>query len=78
MTAEQRDAWAADFERFCARFADMFGRKEPRGQAVKYLRGLLVAAPRRNSWQVAEAVGNHIPDATQRLLNRTLEEIQVR
>ena len=56
MTGDELDEWAADFQSFCARFADVFGRKEPRAQAVKYLRGLLAAVPRKNSWQVAEAV----------------------
>jgi SRSO17 transposase len=70
MTTEELDAWATDFVRFCARFADVFGRKEPRAQAAKYLRGLLASLPRKNSWQVAEAVGDRIPDATQRLLYR--------
>ena len=66
MTAEELDEWSAHFEQFCARFADVFGRKEPRAQAIKYLRGLLAAVPRKNSWQVAEAVGDLIPDAMQR------------
>lgn len=70
MIAEQLDEWGADFLRFCARFADVFGRKEPRAQAVKYLRGLLASIPRKNGWQVAEAVGERIPDAMQRLLYR--------
>jgi SRSO17 transposase len=68
MTIDELDEWAADFERFCARFASVFGRKEPRAQAAKYLRGLLTPVPRKNGWQVAEAVGDRIPDATQRLL----------
>jgi SRSO17 transposase len=68
MTAEELDEWGADFLRFCARFADVFGRKEPRAQAAKYLRGLLASLPRKNGWQVAEAIGDRIPDATQRLL----------
>jgi SRSO17 transposase len=72
MTAEEMDEWGVDFLRFCARFANVFGRKEPRVQATKYLRGLMSPAPRKNSWQVAEAVGDRIPDATQRLLYRTL------
>jgi SRSO17 transposase len=71
MTGEELDQWSADFQAFCTRFADVFGRKEPRAQAVKYLRGLLAAVPRKNSWQVAEAVGDPIPDATQRLLYRS-------
>lgn len=68
MTLDALDAWAVDFERFCARFTHVFGRKEPRAQAVKYLRGLLASVPRKNGWQVAEGVGDRIPDATQRLL----------
>ena len=70
MTDKELDEWSADFLRFCARFADVFGRKEPRAQAIKYLRGLMSSVPRKNSWQVAEAVGDRIPDATQRLLYR--------
>jgi SRSO17 transposase len=71
MTAEELDEWGADFLRFCARFADVFGRKEPRAQAAKYLRGLMSSVPRKNSWQVAEVVGDRIPDAMQRLLYRS-------
>ena len=71
MTVEELDEWGADFLRFCAHFADVFGRKEPRVQATKYLRGLMSSVPRKNSWQVAEVVGDRIPDATQRLLYRS-------
>jgi SRSO17 transposase len=71
MIAEELDEWCADFEQFCARFADVFGRKEPRAQAIKYLRGLMASVPRKNSWQVAEVIGDRIPDAMQRLLYRS-------
>ena len=71
MTAEELDEWRVDFLRFCARFADVFGRKEPRAQAAKYLRGLMSSVPRKNSWQVAEVVGDRIPDAMQRLLYKS-------
>ena len=67
---EALDGWGADFVAFHSRFADVFRRKEPRAQAMKYLRGLMAPMPRKNSWQVAEAVGDRIPDATQRLLYR--------
>ena len=40
--------WADDFEAFQARFARFFGRSEPRRQAVKYLRGLMSPAQRKN------------------------------
>jgi len=70
MVMDVLDEWGADFVAFHSRFADVFGRKEPRAQAVKYLRGLMAQIPRKTSWQVAETVGDRIPDATQRLLYR--------
>jgi SRSO17 transposase len=70
MTIEELEAWQEEFEQFHARFADLFERSESREQAKKYLRGLLAQAERKNSWQVAEAVGDHIPDRMQRLLYR--------
>ena len=70
MTSEELEAWQEDFEQFHARFADLFERSESREQAKKYLRGLLAQADRKNSWQVAETVGDRIPDRMQRLLYR--------
>ena len=67
---EALDEWGADFVAFHSRFAGVFGRKEPRAQAMKYLHGLMAQIPRKTSWQVAEAVGDRIPDPTQRLLYR--------
>jgi SRSO17 transposase len=72
MTAEELDEWGVDFFAFCARFHDVFGRKESRTQARKYLRGLLSSVSRKNGWQLAEAMGDKVPDPTQRLLYRTL------
>jgi len=68
MTLEELNEWGADFLRFCNRFANVFHRKEPRAQAIKYLRGLLSSAERKNSWQIAEVMGDSTPDASQRLL----------
>src|SRR5947209_8060395 len=68
MTEEELEQWRDEFEAFHARFADLFERSESREQALKYLRGLLTEAERKNSWQVAEAVGDRIPDRMQRLL----------
>jgi SRSO17 transposase len=70
MTQEELEQWQDDFDAFHARFADLFERSESREQARKYLRGLLTEAERKNSWQVAEAVGDRIPDRMQRLLYR--------
>jgi SRSO17 transposase len=57
MTEEELEQWQDEFEAFHARFADLFERSESREQARKYLRGLLTEAERKNSWQMAEAVG---------------------
>jgi SRSO17 transposase len=70
MVSQELEEWADDFAAFHARFAPLFGRKEPRAQAVKYLRALLAPIERKNSWQIAEAIGDSIPDAMQRLLYR--------
>jgi len=72
MTVQELDGWGADFFAFCARFDEVFGRKEARTQARKYVRGLLSLVPRKNGWQLAEAMGDPVPDPTQRLLYRTL------
>jgi SRSO17 transposase len=70
MMIEELEQWQEEFEQFHVRFADLFERSESREQAKKYLRGLLTQADRKNSWQVAEAVGDRIPDRMQRLLYR--------
>jgi SRSO17 transposase len=70
MRIEELDQWREEFEAFHARFADLFERSESREQAKKYLRGLLAQVERKNSWQVAEVVGDDIPDRMQRLLYR--------
>ena len=68
MTTDDVARWAADFEAFCARFARYFSRSEPRQQARNYLRGLLSPVQRKNSWQMAEAVGEPDPASMQHLL----------
>jgi SRSO17 transposase len=65
---DELEEWAADFEAFHARFAHLFVRSEPREQAAKYMRGLMSDVKRKNGWQLAEALGDERPDATQRLL----------
>ena len=71
MDLQELNEWTADFEAFHSRFASFFGRREAREQAVKYLHGLLSPVERKNGWQLAEAVGDKRPDATQRLLYST-------
>ena len=70
MTEEELEQWQEEFDAFHARFADLFERSESREQARTYLRGLLSEAQRKNSWQMAEAVGERLPDRMQRLLYR--------
>jgi len=70
MTLEELEQWQEEFEQFHARFADLFERSESREQAKKYLRGLLAQVERKNGWQVAEVVGDPLPDRMQRLLYR--------
>lgn len=65
---DELDKWADEFEAFHARFAPHFKRREPREQAPKYVRGLLGSMERKNSWQLAEAVGDEDPQLMQRLL----------
>lgn len=68
MTEAELKLWSEEFEAFHARFARYFVRSEPREQAAKYLRGLLSVVGRKNSWQLAEIMGDQRPDGSQRLL----------
>jgi SRSO17 transposase len=68
MTIEHLAAWEADFEAFHARFAPFFQRREARENAGHYVRGLLTPVERKNSWQMAEALGRDDPQGLQRLL----------
>jgi SRSO17 transposase len=72
MTITELDNWADDFEKFHARFGHLFARSETREQSKKYVRGLMATIERKNSWNIAEAVGDKIPDPTQRLLYRSI------
>src|SRR3982750_282865 len=55
-----------------ARFGRLFVRAEPRGQAGRYLEGLLGPVERKNGWQLAEAIGDARPWRTQRVLSHVL------
>jgi SRSO17 transposase len=69
MTTEDLERWAGEFETFHARFARFFCRREPREMVGQYLRGLLSPVRRKNSWQMAEALGENGPQHLQRLLH---------
>jgi SRSO17 transposase len=70
MELEDLAPWADAFAAFCARFDDLFARSESRGQAHKYLRGLVAPLERKTSGQLAEWARDSTPDRMQRLLYR--------
>src|ERR687889_1598178 len=64
--------WRAELEQLLARFGRLFVRAEPRGQAGRYLEGLLGPVRRKNGWQLAEHLGDARPWRTQRVLSHVL------
>lgn len=71
MTASRPlDYWNRLFGQLLSRLEPRFGRKDLRLRAEGYLRGLMGRVQRKNSWQLAEAVGDATPHGIQRLLGR--------
>lgn len=64
------EVWARTWTRFVERLGHHFSRSEAREHVGAYLKGLLSPVERKNSWQIAEAVGNPTPYALQHLLGR--------
>src|SRR4051794_5296571 len=64
--------WRAELDGLLARFGRLFVRAEPRGQAGRYLEGLLGPVERKNGWQLAEAIGDARPWRTRRVLGHVL------
>ena len=64
--------WRAELDGLLARLGRLFARAEPRGQAGRYLEGLLGPARRKNGWQLAEHLGDARPWRTQRVLSHVL------
>ena len=62
--------WAEEVEAVGGRIGRHFTRSEPRRRALGYVRGLLGDAPRKNGWQLAEALGDATPDGVRHLLAR--------
>lgn len=67
-TALDLDVLEDEFTAFHARFGQFFFRREYRTRSRRYLRALLSPVPRKNGWQLAEAMGEPDPNGTQRLL----------
>jgi len=63
------DEWERELSGVVARIAPLFFRRESKGHAEQYLRGLLSPLARKNGWTIAEYVGEAEPKALQRLLN---------
>jgi SRSO17 transposase len=63
------ELWTAYLEDLHARIAHRFPRPEVRARAYRYLTGLLTDIRRKNSWQMAEAIGEARPRGVQHLLN---------
>ncbi len=66
---ETIEQWSACLEELHARIAHHFLRAEVRERAYRYLSGLLADVRRKNSWQMAEAIGEMTPRGVQHLLN---------
>ena len=61
--------WQTEVER---RIGARFARREVRGRAWAYIRGLLSPVERKNGWQLAEVNGEATPYGVQHLLGRAL------
>ena len=62
--------WIADYEEMMGRIGMRFARSEARNRASSYMRGLLSNMPRKNSWQLAEELGEANPYGIQQFLYR--------
>jgi SRSO17 transposase len=63
------ERWTGYLEELHARIAHRFRRSEVRARAYRYLAGLLGEVRRKNSWQMAETIGEPRPRGVQHLLN---------
>ena len=62
--------WKGELVRVHQQMGDLFARSEARERSLAYLQGLLSGCERKNSWQVAERVGDASPYGMQYLLGR--------
>lgn len=64
------EIWKGLFEEVCERIGPLFERSETRERVKSYFQGLLSPIKRKNSWQLAEEMGELNPYGVQYLLNR--------
>lgn len=62
--------WEVHFDRLVDEIGGCFKRRDLRGRASSYVRGLLGPVQRKNGWQLAEHLGDPTPHGIQRLLDR--------
>ena len=65
----QVQQWADGLEELSALIGRRFARSEPREHAMAYIRGLLSAEERKNSWTLSEQAGDATPNGMQRMLS---------
>src|SRR3712207_7312900 len=70
ITCDTVQRWAEALTEVDQRIGPWFARAEARHRAMAYLQGLLSPAERKNSWQLAEVVGDPTPYGFQHLLGR--------
>lgn len=64
------EGWERELEGAHDRLGRLFKRSEPRQCSLDYLKGLLSGVERKNSWQLAEWMGEATPHGAQHLLKR--------
>lgn len=64
------ESWTDEFERFASIFRPCVRREDTFANIQLYLTALLLDVERKNTWQMAEAVGLLRPDRFQRLLSK--------
>ena len=65
------EVWESSWARLVERVGKHVSRSDARSHVGAYLKGLLSPAERKNSWQLAEVVGDPTPYGLQSLLGRT-------
>ena len=63
--------WGGERERVCAKLAPRFGRPEFRQRAPRYGQGLIAQVDRKNSWQLADYLGDETPKNLQHFIARS-------
>ncbi len=62
--------WAQGLDELAVRIGPHFSRREARDRAIGYIKALLSPVERKNSWQLAEILGDGNPYGLQNLLGR--------